>query len=99
MSIEPRPVSEVTPTDLSAGDGTTRKSLPTPISHGTIISVTLDDDVATYNALRDLWRERDLSSGNRIALVDDFHTDRKHAAVRTLQKTRQLIAGGRSDPE
>lgn len=75
MSIESTPVSEVTPADLSAGNGTTRKSLPTPVSHGAGVSITLDDDVAIYNAFRDLWRERDLTPGDRIALVNDFDID------------------------
>lgn len=75
MSIESTPVGEITLTDLSAGNGTTRKSLPTPVSHGAGVSITLDDDVTTYNAFRDLWRERDLSPGDRIALVDDFDID------------------------
>ena len=75
MSIESTPVSEITPPDLSAGNGTTRKSLPTPVSHGAGVSITLDDDVAIYNAFRDLWRERDLTPGDRIALVDDFDID------------------------
>lgn len=54
MSIESTPVGEITPTDLSAGNGTTRKSLPTPVSHGAGVSITLDDDVVIYNAFRGL---------------------------------------------
>lgn len=75
VSIESPPVSEVTPADLSAGNGTTRKSLPTPVSHGAGVSITLDDYVAIYNAFRDLWREPDLTPGDRTALVDDFDID------------------------
>ncbi|MUV56618.1 helix-turn-helix domain-containing protein [Halogeometricum sp. CBA1124] len=75
MSIESAPIGEVSPAELSAGDHSTRKALPAPVSHGAGVSITLDDDVAVYNALRDLWRQRDLSPGDEVVLADDFDVD------------------------
>ena len=93
MSIESAPIGETTPADLSAGNGTTRKSLPTPVSHGAGVSITLDDNVAIYNAFRDLWRDRDCSPGDKIALVEDFEADYLEGDLALLWTSSRWKAG------
>jgi hypothetical protein len=93
VSIESATVGDVTPAELSAGDHSTRKALPAPVSHGAGVSITLDDDVAVYNALRDLWRQRDLSPGDEVALVEDFDVDYLEGDLALLWTSSKWKAG------
>lgn len=51
-------VGDITPSSLHAGADTETLHRTCPISHGAAISTVLDDDNATYDALRELWRDR-----------------------------------------
>lgn len=93
MSIESATVVDVTPTELSAGDHSTRKALPAPAPHGAGVSITLDDDVAVYNAFRDLCRQRDLSTGDEITLVEDFDVDYLEGDLALLWTSSRWKAG------
>ena len=63
------------------------------MSHGAGVSVTLNDDVATYDAFVELWRERDLSPGDKIALVENFEVDYLDGELALLWTSSRWKAG------